>query len=495
MNPNRSLIIAGCAVVLSWLALVGLVYHSAGELRKQRASYDELTQQLLSLEQMRASIVELAAADDEFMMLGAVNRIEHAVSREQLERDHAAEFLAGKQHFMQAFYQLQQLMKPTARSAALAGGELPDSWHPFFRNVRSKYYAYISAAERLNRLAGSHVYMSFIMKLMAETKSLEISLKADISDRIERVKYELGSHHPLFEATITEARDRLLGLMILAMIPALLTGYLAMRGIVKMFGEISAQREDITRTNATLEDAISEMKRMQQTMVQSERLSTLGKLTATVSHELRNPMAAIRNSLFLIRQFAGNREKVLANIDRAERSIGRCDNIIGDLLEYTRQRDVELQPVRLQQLVGDILEEQKLPVEIRLIPDLRGSDAKIMADGERFRRVVVNLVQNATEAIRAAKGFGEIKVQTGLIGDQVFLEISDNGPGIPKDSLEKIFEPLFTTKSFGAGLGLPTAKQLVEQHFGKLTVNSQQGVGTSFRVTLPLAKAEQEQAA
>jgi signal transduction histidine kinase len=283
--------------------------------------------------------------------------------------------------------------------------------------------------------------------------------------------------------------------MILAMIPALLTGYLAMRGIVKMFGEISAQREDITRTNGNLEDAISEMKRMQQTMVQSERLSTLGKLTATVSHELRNPMAAIRNSLFLIRQFAGNREKVLANIDRAERSIERCDNIIGDLLEYTRQRDVELQPVRLQQLVGDILEEQKLPVEIRLITDLRGSDAKIMADAERFRRVVINLVQNATEAIKASKGFGEIRVQTGLVGDQVFLEISDNGPGIPEDCLEKIFEPLFTTKSFGAGLGLPTAKQLVEQHFGKLTVNSQPGMGTSFRVTLPLAKAEQEQAA
>ncbi|MGH6874099.1 MAG: hypothetical protein ACREDW_03720, partial [Aestuariivirgaceae bacterium] len=159
MNPNRFLIIAGCAVVLSWLALVSLVYHSAGELRQQRASYDELTQQLLSLERMRSSIVELAAADDEFMMLGAVNRIEHAVSREQLERDHAAELLAGKRHFMEAFNQLQRLMKPSSRSAALAGGEERDTWHPFFADVRSKYYAYITSAERLNRLAGSHVYM------------------------------------------------------------------------------------------------------------------------------------------------------------------------------------------------------------------------------------------------------------------------------------------------------------------------------------------------
>lgn len=495
MNPNRFLIIAGCAVMLSWLALVGLVYHSAGELRQQRASYDELTQQLLSLERMRSSIVELAAAGDEFMMLGAVNRIEHAVSREQLERDHAAEFLAGKRHFMEAFNQLQRLMKPSSRSAALAGGEEPDTWHPFFANIRSKYYAYITSSEQLNRLAGSHVYMSFVMKLMGEAKSLEISLKTAIGNRIEQVKYELGSHHPLFEATITEARDRLLSLMLLAMIPALLTGYLAMRGIVRMFGEISAQREDITRTNASLENALLELKRVQETMVQSERLSTLGKLTATVSHELRNPMAAIRNSLFLIRQFAGNREKALANIDRAERSIGRCDNIIGDLLEYTRQRDVDLLPIPLQQLVGDILEEQKLPAEIRLVTDLRGSEAKVMADAERFRRVVINLIQNATEAIKASKGFGEVKVQTGLIGDQMFLEISDNGPGIADDALGKIFEPLFTTKSFGAGLGLPTAKQLVEQHFGKLTVNSQPGVGTSFRVTLPLAKAHQVQAA
>jgi signal transduction histidine kinase len=75
------------------------------------------------------------------------------------------------------------------------------------------------------------------------------------------------------------------------------------------------------------------------------------------------------------------------------------------------------------------------------------------------------------------------------------LEISDDGPGIAEDTLAKIFEPLFTTKGFGAGLGLPTAKQLVEQHYGRLTVNSKPGVGASFRVTLPLAKADQEKAA
>jgi signal transduction histidine kinase len=495
MGPNRYLSIAGCAVLLSWVSILALVYNSAGQLREQRAQYDKLTQQLLSLEQMRASILQIAGADDEFMMLGAINRIERAVSREQLEQDHSRRLAASKASFDEAFTRLRQLLISGQRAKALAGGEPPRSSHPFVERIRSKYYGYIVAAERLNRLAGSHVYMSFVTKLLGEAKSLQKSLETDIDQRLQFVKSELGSHNPLFEATINEARDTLLELIVLAMIPAFLTGYLALRGIVRMFGEISAHKEDVTRSNRSLESALAELRRVQETMVQTERLSTLGKLTATVSHELRNPMAAIRNSLFLIREFAGDRDKVNANVDRAERSIARCDNIIGDLLEYTRHRNLNLQPISLQDLVRGVLDEQKLPAEIKLATDLRAAEIKIMADPERFRRVIINLIQNASEAIKGSRGFGEIKVQTGLIGDRAFLEIADDGPGMPEEVLEKVFEPLFTTKSFGAGLGLPTAKQLVEQHLGKMSVNTRPGVGSSFRVTLPLATQDQEKAA
>jgi signal transduction histidine kinase len=495
MGPNRYLAIAGLAVLLSWVSIIGLVYNSVGQLREQRARYDELTQQLLSLKQMRASILEIGADDDEFMMLETINRIDRTLSREQLEREHAKQLAAGKQIFTEAFDRLQELMKSKARSKALAGGEPSRSSHPFIESVRTKYHSYMAAAERLNRLAGSHVYMSFVMKLMGESKSLQTALETAISNRIGQVKHQLGRHHPLFEATITDARDTLLGLMMLAVVPALLTGYLALRGIIRMFGQISAHKENITNTNRNLENALSELRRVQEAMVQTERLSTLGKLTATVSHELRNPMAAIRNSLFPMREFAGDRDKVNANVDRAERSIARYDNIIGDLLEYTRHRNLNLQPVSLQAVVRDIIDEQRLPAEIKLATDLRGSEAKVMVDPDRFQRVVINLVQNAAEAIKVSKGFGEIKVQTGLIGNHAFLEIADDGPGMSEEVIRKIFEPLFTTKSFGAGLGLPTAKQLVEQHAGKMSVNSELGVGSSFRVTLPLAAAKQGRAA
>jgi signal transduction histidine kinase len=495
MGPHRYLALAAGAVVLSWVSIAVLVYSSAGQLREQRTLHDELTQQLLSLEQMRAAIMGIAAGEDEFMMLGTINRVERSMSSEQLEGGRDQQLKAGKAAFATAFARTSQLLSAKSRAQALSGAETRTVAPPFIEKIRTKYASYLVAAERLQELAGSQVYLSFVMKVLGEAKSLQISLDNDLQDRIDLVNSELRNHNPRFDATIKEARDTLLGLILVSLIPALLTGYPAMRGIVRLFGEISAQREDITRTNQSLQNALSELRRVQTAMVQHERLSTLGKLTATVSHELRNPMAAIRNSLFLIREFAGNREKIASNVERAERSIARCDNIIGDLLEYTRHQNLSPQLLCLQTLVRDTLAEQKLPPEIKVKNDLRGSEAKAMIDPDRFQRVVINLVQNAAEAIATSKRFGEIRVQTGVIGNDVFLEVADNGPGITPDILEKIWEPLFTTKNFGAGLGLPTAKRLVEQHAGKMTVTSRPGAGASFLVTLPRAKAQGEEAA
>jgi signal transduction histidine kinase len=494
MGPNRYLAIAAGAVVLSWVSIAALVYTSADRLRQQRTQHDELTQELLTLEQMRAAIMGLAAAEDEFMMLGAINRVERSMSSEQLAGDRDRQLRASKEAFATAFTRFSQLLT-SKQILNSKESEVHSAAPSFIAGVRSKYADYLVAAERLSELAGSQVYLSFVMKVLGEVKSLQVSLDSDLQQRIDLVKSELRNHNPLFDATINEARDTLLGLMLLALIPALLAGYLAMRGIVRLFSEISAHKEDITRTNQSLQNALLELRRVQVSMVQHERLSTLGKLTATVSHELRNPMAAIRNSLFLIREFTGDRAKINSNVERAERSVARCDNIIGDLLEYTRQHNLSPQPVCLQAFVREILAEQKLPAEIKLKSDLRGSEAKVMIDPDRFQRVVINLVQNAAEAIAASKGFGEIRVQTGVIASDVFLEVADNGPGMTPEILERIFEPLFTTKNFGAGLGLPTAKRLVEQHTGKMTVTSKPGAGASFLVTLPRAKAEREEAA
>jgi signal transduction histidine kinase len=285
------------------------------------------------------------------------------------------------------------------------------------------------------------------------------------------------------------------GFSALGMIIALLLGFFATTAILRLFRETTGQREALETANASLERAMIDLKELQRSVIDAERFSTLGKLTATVSHELRNPMAAIRNSLFLIRKFGGNSEKIASNVDRAERNIKRCDNIIGDLLEYTRDRNLNLQPQPLSKWVRSVVEEQLMQEGVSLKLDLEASRAEIMVDDDRFRRVLINLLENAGQAIRGASSKGKIVVSTEARGGMALIDVTDDGPGIPADILPKIFEPLFTTKNFGAGLGLPTAKRLVDQHRGTLIVITKQGKGTTFRITLPLRERQKNVAA
>lgn len=226
-----------------------------------------------------------------------------------------------------------------------------------------------------------------------------------------------------------------------------------------------------------------------------ERLAMLGQVAATVSHELRNPLAAIRNSIFLIRQSPAGREPANQRaFERVERNIDRCTRIIGDMLEYTRDKVLSRRSVALDRFLAEFLEEYATPGDVPIELDVRDV-AVVDIDPGRFRQVLVNLVDNAAQALtdkewQPQEGhFPRIVLRAETIGEQVALSIIDNGPGIPEDKLPKIFEPLFTTKSFGVGLGLPTARQLVEQHGGTMEVVSKIGEGTTFTIRLPSSAA------
>src|SRR5207302_4023819 len=147
-------------------------------------------------------------------------------------------------------------------------------------------------------------------------------------------------------------------------------------------------------------------------------------------------------------------------LSRVERSIVRCDNIISDLLDYARARTPELRPVDLNLWLGEVLDDQKLPDGITLERCFGASRAIVALDSERFRRVIINLIENAVQAMAGGNGTPSerrIEVAT-LASDRVQLRIEDTGPGIAPEILPNIFEPLFSTKSFGTGLGLPTVK-------------------------------------
>ena len=269
------------------------------------------------------------------------------------------------------------------------------------------------------------------------------------------------------------------------------------------------KNQEIEDLNETLEDRIehrtselrlahqeleANMKRLseaQKELIKSERLSALGQVTATMSHEIRNPLGAIRSSLYVVRE-AVNKANIKLDrpLNRIERSVTRCDNIIGDFLEYSRTKEVSLKTVDGSEFLNEVLDEQTIPAGIALTRDLPRPGAQMAIDPERFRRVIINLVDNAAQAIQENRSEGgEIAVSCHARGRGSVIHIRDNGPGIPDEVLAKIFEPLFTTKSFGAGLGLPTVNELVKQHWAELTIDTQCGVGTTFSVLLPPASA------
>jgi len=255
---------------------------------------------------------------------------------------------------------------------------------------------------------------------------------------------------------------------------------------------LEAERET-RRLNVELEASMVILSETQKELVRHERLATLGQVTATLSHEIRNPLGAIRSSLYVIRQAVNKAElKLDRPLDRIERSVSRCDSLIDDFLEYTRTNELCIETVDASEFLSVLLDEQTLPDGIHLIRSLPVPGQQISVDPDRFRRVIINLVENAAQAIQEKNSKnGEISMSCRAHEGGSVINVRDNGPGIPDDVIDKIFEPLFTTKSFGAGLGLPTVKQLVEQHDGELKIDTEPGVGTTFSVFLPRARAVQ----
>lgn len=225
-------------------------------------------------------------------------------------------------------------------------------------------------------------------------------------------------------------------------------------------------------------------------LLKKERLSVLGQFTATVATELRNPLSAIRNTLYTMREIAQTSGLTLDRpIARIQRSIARCDRIIGDLLEYIRTPELSRVAVSFDQWLHDVLAEHNLPPAVTLVEEYEASGAVVRIDADRIRRVVINLVDNAAQALGEMapdSGTPCIAVRTSLGGGVLELSVSDTGPGIPAENMARIFEPLFSTKSFGAGLGLATVKQIVVQHGGIIGIDSEVGRGTRVAIQLPL---------
>ncbi|HKT16914.1 MAG TPA: MHYT domain-containing protein [Stellaceae bacterium] len=236
----------------------------------------------------------------------------------------------------------------------------------------------------------------------------------------------------------------------------------------------------------------AELKHAQELLLRQERLSALGELTATVARELRNPMSAATNTVYTIKQMIrGSALDLSRPIERLERSISRCERIISDLLDFSNLREIRCHSATLDRWLDAMLDDQKLPEDITIRRRLGTGERLVDFDSALMRRALENVIENAGQALgdAAAPPAKQITVASRLIADQIEISIADNGVGIPASILPKVFEPLFSTRSFGIGLGLAVAKQIVEQHDGRIAIESVEGKGTTVRLRLPLPAA------
>ncbi len=266
-------------------------------------------------------------------------------------------------------------------------------------------------------------------------------------------------------------------------------------GVISMVQDISARKiaeSELAKYRAQLEELVRErteqLQAAQQELVQKERLAVLGQLTATVSHEIRNPLGTVANSLYLLKESLKGEEHVhLARpLKLAERNVERCDNIISELLDFSRQRTIQKEPLDIGPWLAELLGEFSIPDEVQLHWEL-DSHTVVPADPERLRRVMINVITNALQAFDEVPGrVGTLEILSRTGDERYEITVSDNGPGMSKETLARIFEPMFSTKTFGVGLGVPIIKNVLEGHGGGVKYHSEVGVGTTVLMWLPL---------
>jgi signal transduction histidine kinase len=242
-----------------------------------------------------------------------------------------------------------------------------------------------------------------------------------------------------------------------------------------------------------LQEQVRRREALEAELLRNERLATLGQVIATVSHEIRNPLGTIQTSIYSLRKRIGDQgDAVSSSLDRAERSIVRCDRIIGELLEYTRTREPHRVATPLDAWLAELLDDFDFPTGIAVTREL-DSGAVVAFDRNRLQGCVVNVLSNACQSMLERPGGPErceMLVESRCAAGRVEIRITDTGPGIPPEVLERVFEPMFSTRTFGVGLGLPIVKKNMEQHGGGVELDSEARCGTSVTLWLPLGAKE-----
>lgn len=260
----------------------------------------------------------------------------------------------------------------------------------------------------------------------------------------------------------------------------------------ELLGEREKLLEEIAAWNSELEHRVEvkteELQKAQAEMVQTEKLAALGYLSAGMAHEIRNPLNSISLFAQLLKGGVEDLEK-LDYFDKIFKEIDRIDGILKKLLDASKRPKFEISEVSIDRIVDATLEVFKPQTELRRIEvkqDYRRIPPPIKADPTEIEHIFTNLFLNA---IHEMPKNGKLTVQLDCDDHDITMRVSDTGKGIPKEHISSIFDPFYTTKSSGSGMGLAVVRRIVKTYKGKIEVEKSDESGTTFCVKLPMPPA------
>ncbi|MGA2239913.1 MAG: ATP-binding protein [Candidatus Bathyarchaeia archaeon] len=240
---------------------------------------------------------------------------------------------------------------------------------------------------------------------------------------------------------------------------------------------------------------ITERKKMEERLLNAERMATIGETTSMVGHDLRNPLQVVVSTLYLAKKklgtlpesFRENLEKsnLIVALETIENEAQYMNKIVSDLQSYAAPMNLDLTHLDIREFVEDILSQLDIPGNIKTILTAPDSPPSIMIDKSLMRRALTNLIMNAFQAMPDG---GELRIMVSKTDRNLRISFIDTGVGIPKENMGRLFKPLFTTKAKGQGFGLAVCKRVVEAHDGSMAVVSEPGQGSTFTIELPLER-------
>ncbi len=249
--------------------------------------------------------------------------------------------------------------------------------------------------------------------------------------------------------------------------------------LAKNFNEMSRQLQ-LTR---------GRMEAAQMKLIQAEKLASIGRISAGIAHEIRNPLTSVKLNIQKILESERLEGVEKDHLSLSQEGISHIEDFIKELLNFTRVSELNLDRFAVGQIIDESLKmiSDSLKLKnIHLEKDFKGDIPQVSVDGDKLRQVFLNILRNACEAVGEG---GRITVSLSCLKDEsgrkAKVEIMDDGCGIPEEDWETIFEPFYTTKSSGIGLGLANARKIIEQHQGLIRVKKKEGPGACFEILIP----------